>query len=38
MGATRLMRLRVQVPRTFNRDKFNRLLSTTEGIVSFHME
>lgn len=38
MGATRLMRLRVQLPRTFNRDNFNLLLTTTEGIVSFHME
>lgn len=38
MGATRLMRLRVQVPRTFNRDKFNLLLTTTAGVVSFHME
>ncbi len=38
MGATRLMRLRVQIPRTFNREKFNLLLTTTEGIVSFHME
>ncbi len=38
MGTTRLMRLRVQVPRTFNREKFNLLLTTTEGIVSFHME
>jgi len=38
MGATRLMRLRVQLPRTFNREKFNLLLTTTEGIVSFHLE
>ncbi len=38
MGATRLMRLRVQLPRTFDRQKFNLLLTTTEGIVSFHME
>lgn len=38
MGTTRLMRLRVKVPRSFNRDKFNLVLTTTEGIVSFHME
>lgn len=38
MGTTRQMRLRVKVPRTFDRDKFNLLLTTTEGIVSFHME
>ncbi|MCW3054725.1 MAG: putative rane protein, partial [Chthonomonadales bacterium] len=38
MGATRLMRLRVQLPRTFHRERFNLLLTTTEGIVSFHLE
>jgi putative Mg2+ transporter-C (MgtC) family protein len=38
MGATRLMRLRVEVPRSFDRGKFNLLLTTTEGVVSFHME
>lgn len=38
MGATRQMRLRVLVPKTFNRDQFNLLLTTTEGIVSFHLE
>jgi putative Mg2+ transporter-C (MgtC) family protein len=38
MGATRQMRLRVQLPRTFNREHFNLLLTTTAGIVSFHME
>lgn len=38
MGATRQMRFRVQLPRTFNRERFNLLLTTTEGVVSFHME
>ncbi|MCW3096445.1 MAG: putative rane protein [Chthonomonadaceae bacterium] len=38
MGATRLMRMRVLVPRAFDRAKFNLLLATTEGIVSFQMD
>jgi putative Mg2+ transporter-C (MgtC) family protein len=37
-GATRQMNLRVQVPRSFNREQFNLLLTTTEGVVSCHLE
>ena len=38
MGATRQMRLRVQLPRSFDRNRFNTLLMEEKGVLSFHLE
>ena len=37
-GVTRQMRLRVQLPRNFNRNDFNKLLTEKKGVLSFHLE
>ena len=37
-GATRLMRMRVQLPRSFNRNDFNKLLTGEAGVLSFHLQ
>jgi putative Mg2+ transporter-C (MgtC) family protein len=38
MGATRLMRLRMQLPRTFDRNVLNTQLTEEEGVISFHLD
>lgn len=38
LGATRQMRLRVQLPRVFDRNQFNTLLTEEKGVLSFHLE
>ena len=37
-GATRQMRMRVKLPRTFSRNEFNKLLAEQKGVISFHLE
>ena len=37
-GATRQMRLRVQLPRAFDRNQFNTLLTEEKGVLAFHLE
>ena len=38
MRATRHMRLRVQLPRTFDRSEFNTLFTEETGVISFHLD
>ena len=38
VGATRQMRMQVQLPRGFQRSTFNALLMEEKGVVAFHME
>ncbi len=38
MNARRLMHLRVELPRTFDRNQFNTLLAEEECIISFHLD
>jgi len=38
VGATRQMRLRVQLPRSFDRTAFNTMLTEEAGVLSFHLE
>ena len=37
-GATRQMRMQVQLPRSFQRKDFNTLLMEEKGVVAFHLE
>lgn len=38
LGTTRQMRMQVQLPRAFDRNQLNTLLTETKGVVAFHME
>ena len=37
-GVTRLMRMRIKLPRGFDRNNFNTLLMEEKGVLSFHLE
>jgi len=37
-GATRQMQLRVQLPRAFDRNQFNTILTEEKGVLAFHLE
>lgn len=38
MNAARLMHLRVELPKTFDRNQFNAIMAEEKGVVSFHLD